>query len=92
MFRTSKKGLTRWLVKILYYLPPIAMLSGLVNDYYSVILQSRDWQLVLRQLVRFRLLFSVGLVVGLIFVAIEVTLADRAVNVASFGREMLDNG
>jgi len=89
LFRTSKRGAASWFVRALYFSPPIVMLIAFSNDLYSITNRSGEWQELLRNFVTFRMLLLVSLTVALTFVAYEVRLADRAVNMASFGREVL---
>lgn len=89
LFRTSKRGLARFFVKGLYYSPPIVMIIALLNDVASTAGVGDPFQGVLLAITTVRTVLVAGLCVALGFIAYQITLADRDVNLASFGQAIL---
>lgn len=93
LFRTSEGGPAAWLVRALYFSPPVVMIIALLNDILSitVFLQASDsFSSFLLSISYLRMLIVAVLTVILCFIAYQIHHADRGVNKASYGPSMTD--
>ena len=91
LFRTSKRGPARFFVLALFYSSPIAMAICLLNDFISVSGAGEPFRAMLRAISSPRLILETIITVCLGFIGYQIYLADRGINVASFGKPLISN-
>jgi hypothetical protein len=81
VFRTSKPGVATVLVKVLYFLAPIALTVATINDLYAE--TTKNYEGYLKSILQAPLMIQSGMAVALWVIGYNINKSDKDVNVVA---------